>query len=277
MSVSSGGGSWASEVRAPSSRLACYARDPAARPETPPTPPALDAALAAHSAFSSPTPLPPPSSPPSSRPSPFPSRPAVLLRALLGVRFRRPLPHRPPPRRASRLERLERARRAVRVGRAHRRAPRAGSPPRVRAEALLVVRARDVPRAGRGGLLAPPRDVPVRRVRAQDAPVPPRGCDAHARGRADWDEDLCLVHRGVLPRWPRDARDEGGRARAPRPRRAVFVVPRPRETRARGGDAQGRRGVFVRPVRAMHDAMRRVREAARTRYIYTRQFFASRT
>ena len=34
------------------------------------------------------------------------------------------------------------------------------------------------------------------------------GCDAHARGRADWDEDLCLVHRGVLPRWPRDARDE---------------------------------------------------------------------
>lgn len=34
------------------------------------------------------------------------------------------------------------------------------------------------------------------------------GCDAFARGRPGWDEDLCFVHRGVLPRWPTGGEDD---------------------------------------------------------------------
>ena len=34
------------------------------------------------------------------------------------------------------------------------------------------------------------------------------GCRAFARGRPGWDEDLCLVHRSVIPRWPSGAADD---------------------------------------------------------------------
>ena len=140
-------------------------------------------------------------------------------------------PHRPPPRRASRLERLERADVLYASD-----APIGGRPEPVRRPAFALGAARGArvtshAQVGEGFWLL--RHVPVRRVRAQDAPVPPRGA-TRTRGAAPIGTRTSASSTAAsCPAGPATRATRRTRASASPPSRGVRGASASRDTRSR--------------------------------------------